>query len=209
MAVWLAHNWDWNGFNTDNATVFVNEYLNRYMEAPRGAVLIMDEAEQLDARRSMSNRNVDFANKWQQLRYRQVDSILTLPTTSALDKRLEELADCWINVIHRGFGIVHRIKVDDYDKSLFRQQSHAITWPDMDNHPMKVYLDRRKDEMAKGAVYDDDDAGEVVDPDKIRKETRDTLLKRIYEETDVTQADLAGPAEITPQHVSRIVRSST
>ena len=75
----------------------------------------------------------------------------------------------------------------------------------MDAHPMKKYLDRRKDEMAKGAVYDDDDAEEVVDPEKIRKETRDTLLKRIYESTDVTQADLAEPAEISRRQVSRIV----
>ena len=208
LAVWLAHAWDWNGYNPDNATVFVNEYLARYMEAPQGSVLIMDEAEQLDSRRSMSNKNVNFANKWQQLRYRQVDSILTLPTTSALDKRLEELADAWINVHHRGFGVVHRIKVDDYDKSLYRQQSHAITWPDMDDHPMKVYLDRRKDEMAKGAVYDDDDAEEVVDPEKIRKETRDELLRGIYNETDVTQEQLAGPAKISRRRVSQIINEA-
>jgi len=62
--------------------------------------------------------------------------------------------------------------------------------------------------MAKGAVYDDDDAEEVVDPEKIRKETRDELLRGIYNETDVTQEQLAGPAKISRRRVSQIINEA-
>ncbi|MFO7898981.1 MAG: hypothetical protein R6V58_07965 [Planctomycetota bacterium] len=64
----------------------------RLADRLRQEVIIMDEAEQLDSRRSMSNKNVEFWNLWQTMRFRQITSILTLPTRSALDKRGMELA---------------------------------------------------------------------------------------------------------------------
>jgi len=61
LAVWLALNWDSDWSAEAKGTLSVKEYLNTYKELSPGSVLVMDEAEQLDARRSMSQQNVDFA----------------------------------------------------------------------------------------------------------------------------------------------------
>jgi len=63
LAVWLALSWDYYGFDASKATLEPTEYIDRYLETRPGEVLIMDEAEQLDARRSMSSQNVDFADR--------------------------------------------------------------------------------------------------------------------------------------------------
>ena len=104
--MWLALNWDQHGFDVSKATLEPQSYNNRYLETMPGEGLIMDEAGQVDSRRAMSKTNVEFSDRWQRLRDRPGGSILTLPTSSALDKRLEELADIWINVIDRGLAEV-------------------------------------------------------------------------------------------------------
>jgi len=54
LAVWLALSWDYYGFDASKATLEPTEYIDRYLETRPGEVLIMDEAEQLDARRSLA-----------------------------------------------------------------------------------------------------------------------------------------------------------
>jgi len=95
LAMWLALHFDNHGFSADQVTLHPEEFLKLYKQNAAGSVIIMDEAEQLDSRRSMSNKNVEFWNLWQTMRYRQITSILTLPTRSALDKRGLELSDVW------------------------------------------------------------------------------------------------------------------
>src|SRR6056297_2565897 len=132
LAVWLALNWDRSWTAAEKGTLSVSEYLNTYKELEPGSVLVMDEAEQLDARRSMSQENVDFAEKWMMMRVRNVTSILTLPTSSALDKRLKELADVRINVHRRGRARVYKITVDDHNTSQVREwRWHDVSWPDL------------------------------------------------------------------------------
>jgi hypothetical protein len=73
---------DQYGFDAEKVTVHPGEFKQLYNEKRAGEVIIMDEAEQLDSRRSMSNKNVEFWNLWQTMRFRQITSILTLPTRS-------------------------------------------------------------------------------------------------------------------------------
>jgi hypothetical protein len=109
---------------------------------------VLDEAEELDARRSMQQENIDFSKHWMTMRTRQVDTILTLPTTSALDKRLLELADIRINVIGRGRAKVYRVKVDDHAPDNPEQwYLEDIEWPDMSDHPEYEALDAQKQAM--------------------------------------------------------------
>jgi Zonular occludens toxin (Zot). len=149
LALWLAICWDQHSFDRSKMTLHVNEYLDRYLETKPGECLIMDEAEQVDARRSMSNKNIEFAEKWMQLRFRQVDSILTMPTISALDKRLRELADIIIHVTSRGTAKVHEINVGDYDGKVNQFAREILHWPDISDHGLKRSLDARKSARSK------------------------------------------------------------
>jgi hypothetical protein len=149
LAVFLALSWDTKGWDGDKkGTVHPEEFLSTYPDLPKHSVLVLDEAEELDARRSMQQENIDFSKHWMTMRTRQVDTILTLPTTSALDKRLLELADIRINVIGRGRAKVYRVKVDDHAPDNPEQwYLEDIEWPDMSGHPDYQALDAQKQAM--------------------------------------------------------------
>ena len=170
LALWLALNWDENWNADEKATLSVQEYLNTYRELDPGSVLLMDEAEQLDARRSMSQQNVDFAEKWMMMRVRNVTSILTLPTASALDKRLKELADVRINVHRRGRARVYKITVDDHNTSQVREWGwHDIEWPDISEHPEMKALDAQKEAKING-VLEAEASEEPADPEEAKRQ---------------------------------------
>ena len=207
LAVWLALNWDHYGFTAEKATLEPSEYIEKYLETRPGEVLIMDEAEQLDARRSMSSQNVDFADRWQQLRYRQVDSILTLPTSSALDKRLEELADIWINVTSRGYAQVHKTTVNDRTKEINQIPLQTITWPDISDHDVKLELDKKKKKKNEEQTKIEKEEEEAIDPKKVRKQTRDELIKSFYEHDGMTQKDVAEVVDLSQGTVNKILNA--
>ena len=172
LAVWLALNWDDNWSADEKGTLSVSEYLDTYPELEPGSVLLMDEAEQLDARRSMSQDNVDFAEKWMMMRVRNVTSILTLPTASALDKRLKELADIRINVTRRGRARVYKITIDDHNTSDVREwRWHDLEWPDLSDHPEMQALDKQKQEKIDGEL--ETDSGEnSISPNEAKREQK-------------------------------------
>jgi len=155
-----------------HAAIDVSDYLQKYRNTESGSVLIMEEAEQLDARRSTSSKNVDFSHYWMTMRVRQVVSILTLPSTSALDSRLEELADVWIDVQHRGKAIVHDITVNSYDKKKRTPKIHNLEWPDVSEHEEMKNLDAIKQQKIDRALRDlgeKDEQEEKVDKKADRK----------------------------------------
>ena len=180
LACWLALNWDENWTAEEKGTLSVSEYLERYPKLEEGSCLLMDEAEQLDARRSMSQDNVDFAEKWMMMRVRNVTSILTLPTASALDKRLKELADIRINVVRRGYARVYKITIDDHDTSKVREwRMHDLRWPDIADHPEMQALDRMKEQKIDGELEEMEEEAEEIDPDEIRRDEKIKTAQRM------------------------------
>jgi len=207
LALWLALSWDRWGFDDTKTTLHPTEYKNRVIECKPGEVIIMDEAEQIDARRSMSGVNVDLSQMLMQTRYLQVDSIFTLPTISMLDKRLIEKADVWINVIEPGLAVVHEITVEDYSGDINRIPKEEVTWPDISQHPLKLSLDRAKARLVEEGEEFNEEKGEVVDVDKQLKKQRDELIRGIYESTDVTQKQIGQVVGVTARQVSNIVNA--
>ena len=178
LAAWLALNWD-NEWNADEkAALTVQKYLKAYPNLSAGSVLLMDEAEQIDSRRAMSSKNVDFAEKWMMMRVRNVTSILTLPTSSALDKRLKELADIRINVIRRGLARVYRINVDDHNTNQVTEwRWHDIEWPDISEHPEMQALDEMKDKKINGQLEAGDESEGDDSEEELPKELQAELAK--------------------------------
>jgi hypothetical protein len=171
LAVWLALNWDTHGWSAEKATLHVREFIDLYNKQEPGAVLLMDEAEQLDARRSMSHKNLDFAEKWMMMRFKQVDSILTLPTASALDKRLIELSDARINVTQRGLANVYKVIVDDHSTEVKQKLMHRIKWPNLEGTEVMRDVDQLKDNKVHGELYQTEaekEASGIPDPQEVR-----------------------------------------
>jgi len=171
------------------ATYDVSEFLETYTEIPSGSVLLMEEAEQLDARRSMAGDNVDFSHYWMAMRVRQVVSILTLPSTTALDKRLWELADVWINVQRRGSAEVHECQINDYQQQLWNEPVETIEWPDLSDHPEMQQLDRLKEDKIERGLTDVADDEDTADPDEAQREEKIKIAQELRADEDL---DLSG-----------------
>jgi len=217
LALWLALSWDddWNA--DERATLHPSEFISTYPDLPAHSVLILDEAEELDARRSMSSENVNFSKQWMTMRTRQIDSILTLPTAGALDKRLLELADLRINVVRRGYARVYEVKVDDFNPDDVRQRHlHDIKWPDLGDHPEYEALEALKDEKIEAAAEQAEAAadGGTTDPkeaaDQAKKEMQtQTVIKAVkpWDDDDgMTYREAADLIDYSHQWVGERVR---
>ena len=174
------------------ATYDVAEFLNRYTEAASGSVLMMEEAEQLDSRRAMAGDNVDFSHYWMAMRVRQLVSILTLPSTSALDKRLWELADVWINVKRRGLGEVHECQVNDYQGEGWREPIERIEWPNTAGHPEMERIDEMKEEKIDRGLADMKSAEEEEDTIDPKEAAREEKIQIAQELRTHPELDLSG-----------------
>jgi hypothetical protein len=160
----------------------IGPYLEQYLSAQSGSVLQMEEAEQLDSRRGMASENVDFSHYWMAMRVRQIVSILTLPSTSALDKRLWQLADVWINVESRGDAAVYRIGVNSFNGEMYTEHMHQFSWPDVSDHDEMQKLDREKDEKIERGLGDiEDDAEDLPSPKEVRREHAKQIAQRLRE----------------------------
>jgi hypothetical protein len=145
-----------------------------------GTVVVVDDAEELDARRSMQNLNVQFSQRWMLMRLKQAITIITLPSPNAIDSRLEELSDVWINIERRGRGLVHDIRVNSYgSRNVMTEQKHKILYPNVADHPALETLRRMKED--KMDQWDDEEAEEQeeVDPEEVERETKIELAQRM------------------------------
>lgn len=158
-AVWLALCWDEHGWDgAEKGMTDPQRFLDTFPDLPPHSCLVLDEAEELDARRHMQDENIEFSKKWMKMRTRQIDSILTLPTATALDSRMEELADVVIHVTGRGRAKVYRIKVDDRTNEVDKRFKEFWSWPDVSKHAEYQALDEAKQEdLDEGASQTDSD----------------------------------------------------
>jgi hypothetical protein len=171
------------------ATYDVGEFLDQYTSLDQGSVLLMEEAQQLDARRSMAGDNVDFSHYWMAMRVREIVSILTLPSTTALDKRLWELADLWINVKERGVAEVHECQINDYQQDLWNEPLETLEWADVSNHPEMKELDRLKEEKIQRGLKDAAEETSQPDPDVVQRQEKVDVAQQLRSHDDV---DLSG-----------------
>jgi len=209
LALWLAVHFDQYGFDAEKVTVHPGEFKQLYNEKRAGEVIIMDEAEQLDSRRSMSNKNVEFWNLWQTMRFRQITSILALPTRSALDKRGMELADIWIQVTSRGHARVHEIVVDDYSGQVKPRLVESLNFPDASYLPVKAAADEKKEKLVEGEEFDEE-AGDTITAEDLRRERReerDEWIRKMYEKSDMSQRDLAEETDLSLSRINEIINS--
>lgn len=185
LACQLAKDWDTHGWTADRATLDPGTYADKYTDenTPKKSVLILDEAEQAaDNRRSMSGQNVKLSHLWATMRFREIYSIVTLPSASMLDKRLKELADVKIVVHNRGTAVAYKTKIDDHDGSYRAKRLCRLRWEPMDDDPEYQKLTQKKAERmenyAETFAYGDDD-DDQPDPDQARRDYRRQVIERM------------------------------
>lgn len=204
----------------DDMTLSGAKYLRRYQEHPgydQPSVLVLDEivgAGSGDARRAMSNQNVDFGRAWQLLRSKRVVTLATLPDWNEADKRLQKYADyrIWCREKPIGFFQPYKVTVpfnssgskEVHTKGLsYGENTDRIAFPNMDaeGDPFYRYLTQKKDDLIHSKGWDADALDEDPDADDeeqlseeevMRREAIKTALRmyRPWEDNDVTYRDV-------------------
>jgi len=202
LAFWLCDQWQqlfaderWQA--EKHATLDVFDYLDKYRSLPAGSILLLDEAEALDARRATSKENVKFSEYWMKMRVRQVSTILTLPTATALDKRMKELADVWIEVQRRGLAVVHDLRVNSYTNTVQTWKAHKLSWPNVAEHPEMQRLDVMKKEAINRSIDQEQQEEETPDPKEIKREQKIRIAQNLRDrgETIASIAEGVGMSE--------------
>lgn len=227
LAGWLALSWtrwlagvEWycnpdnptNGMATLNPGKYFKIIKKVGNEFPAGTVVIVDDAEELDARRSMQSLNVEFSQRWMLMRLKQAITIITLPSPSSIDSRLEELADYWINVERRGRALAHKIQVQDYGaRNVLTRQWHWVNFPDISEHPeMKKLTQMKEDKMDEWDTQTDDGPS----PEEVEKETKKQHAQRLrnmgvpIESQDPETPDIVSTIDMSQSWISKNTESS-
>jgi hypothetical protein len=176
-----------------------------------GTTVLVDDAEELDAWRAMQSLNVEFSQRWMLMRLKQAITIVTLPSPSAIDSRLEELADIWINIERRGRGLVHDLRVENYgSRNVLTQQEHKMEFPDVSNHPeLNKLRAMKEDKMDKW-----DEVDETPDPEDVEKDTKAEHAQRLrdmglpIESQDPETPDIVSAIDMSQSWVSKNTQSS-
>lgn len=201
------------GFVPHKITIEPEEFFSAYGRLEPGSALVMEEGEQLDPRRSMSKKNVEASHSWQMERVREVVALINLPSPKFIDKRMEELADFWVNVLRRGRARIYEKKIHDTEGRVYYQTLQDIEWPNMDGSATFREMDDLKKQMIDGEIGD----GNWVPPDEhqeaiekaredARTELRNTFLAQLYNFTDLTGNEIADlpVVEVTTSRVRQL-----
>lgn len=181
LAARLIKNLDPN-WSAQRAAFSVNKYVDMYFNVPEGSGILLDEGQQAaDNRRSNSNKNLALSHAWTMLRFKQVYTVVTLPSTTMLDKRLKEIADIRINIVRRGVADVRKIIIDDSDGSVREVSMERLRWTSMDGDADYEELCKMKDEYSKNYFKS---TGPLVDKEKKKLEKKIEELKEQIKERD-------------------------
>jgi len=189
-AYYLAHVLDTStdGFDVEQkATLNVDDFLAGYNELPKGSSLILDEAEQLTGRRSMSTQNVKAGERWQMCRVQEICSLLTLPKFSVLDSLMRDLVDFRVEIERRGMAVIYKKSHSPF-RDTWWQAIQRFEYPSMDETRGMERLHSLKDDfIAKdgesGSFVPAEDVDKKVKSEKEEavKETEQQAAERMYE----------------------------
>lgn len=181
----------------DDLTLSGAHYLERWRDHPgpeQPSVLILDElggAGAGQARRAMSNQNVNLSNAWQLMRKKRIVSIVTLPHWSKADKDLRMQADyrLWCRKRPIGYfkpyeigvgfdtdGDVHTDGFDDVER---------VRFPDISGIGDEEFeeLDQKKNDLLDSEYFDADKVEhmdeEELDPEAAKRQEKIETAQRL------------------------------
>jgi len=174
----------------EDMTLSGDEYLQRWREHPdkeQPSVVILDElsgAGAGDARRSMSNQNVNLGRSWQLMRKKRVVTITTLPHWSDADKKMRRFADfrLWCRSEPIGYFVPYRVGAtfDTGEVNTYGYDDvNRIRFPNLDAEGEQLYryLSSLKDDLLESEYFDADELAEggeaeKLEPDEARREQK-------------------------------------
>jgi hypothetical protein len=232
LAVTMARHFDNSstGFDAENkATLHATEMANElYPRCESQSALIFDEAQGtldsdgVDSRRAMANSVVTMSRAAAQYRKRQHSLILVTQSTDWIDSRMMELLDRLVLIQEKNVrkGFARAVCFDHYREDLpsnggVEERTPAIEdimWtPLSESDPDYQVIEKMKEQVGDAGSDDEEGTAEdlVKDFHDLPVKQRNRLVKQVYNETDVTQSQMANLAELSQQRVSEIINGKS
>jgi hypothetical protein len=183
----------------EDFTLSGEQYLKRWRQHPgpeQPSCIVLDEAAGAgagDARRSMSNQNVNLGRSWQLMRKKRIVSIITLPHWSDIDKRMRRFADFRVWCLRQPIGYYRPYKVaSTFDEGHVRTDGYddvsRIKFPNLDKigDPLFQRITEKKDKLLNSGQFDADALTDVSedttpDPDEVEHEQKVADAQRARE----------------------------
>jgi hypothetical protein len=200
----------------EDFTLSGEAYLERWREHPgrhQPSVIVLDElagAGAGDARRSMSNKNVNLARSWQLMRKKRIVTITTLPHWSDADKRMRRFADYRVWCLERPIGYFRPYKVtstfDDGDVKTERYDDvQRIKFPNLDglDDPYFQGVTDKKDALLDSEAFDADELQEdAIDPEDAERQQKVADAQRARD-SGLSTTEVAEVVDMSQSWVSK------
>lgn len=203
-----------DGFAEHKTTIEPMRFLELYGVLEPGSAAVMEEGEQFDSRRGMTNENVEATQKWQKARIREIIAYVNLPDPTMIDGRFERLCDFWINVERRGQARVYQKKIHATKSVIYYETLQTLEWPNMDPSATFKHMDSLKNDMLDGELSNDQliresEAQEKVERavDQAKQDCRDAWIKALKAEGWTGKRIASLPTiEVNGSRVNQIAR---
>jgi hypothetical protein len=170
----------------DDFVLSGQEYLRRWREHPdkeQPSCIVLDElvgAGSGDARRSMSNQNVNLGRSWQLMRKKRIVTIAVLPHWGDCDKRLRKASDYRLWCLEKPIGYFRPYKATvAFGNSDVRTVGYdeRIRFPNPEEHNDELFeaITDKKDELLNSSKFNADELLEQEqkqDPEDAKRETK-------------------------------------
>jgi hypothetical protein len=206
------------GLTTEKVAIGPNQLTEAYIELPKGSALVLDEAEAgLSKYEAASGVNKAMRELVSMGRIREKYLILNLPASSELDRDLKALCDFWFMVQQKGRALGHHLRWNAYSEEPRTPKTEPVEWSDIPEgtelRDVYNYLTKEKLAHLRGEKEGSSQripASEVQqqlqqERESAQTQTRNELLAEVYEQTDLTQQDLAEVVDLSRSRVADIV----
>lgn len=191
--------------------------IDAYTEEPPGSALVLDEAEaSVSKYRAGGHTNMAIRELVSMGRIEEKYVVMNLPSTGEMDRDLKALADVWVMVEKKGLATVHFLGWNPYKEHPLTPKKQTLRWTDLSDPDLEElydHLTEQKQAHLRGETED----SQFIDPDdhqqevaqvqeRAKKETRNDLIQRLYETTDMTQEEIAETVDLSRSRVADILR---
>jgi hypothetical protein len=210
-----------DGVTENKVAVGPEDLVDAYTEEPKGAALVLDEAEAgLSKYEAASAVNRAMRELVSMGRIEEKYLVLNLPASSELDRDLKALCDFWFMVQNKGTALGHHLNWNPYKEEPRTPKTETWEWSDVPEgtelREVYDYLTSEKQAHLRGERDGSSqripasEVGEMIQKERkeAKTETRNQILKDVYGDLDVTQQELANSIGLSRSRLADIVSDS-
>lgn len=205
-----------DGLTKEKVTLQAPELIQAYTEQPKGSALILDEAELGTSKyRAGSQTNRAIRELVSVGRIMEKTVLMNLPNQGEMDRDLKALADVWIMVEKKGLATVHFLGWNPYKGHPLTPKKQIIRWSDISDPKLKELYDYLTDikerhltgELNEERLVKGKDHHSAIENarEEASIETRNELIKELYQNTELTQQDVANSVGLSRSRVADIL----